>query len=134
MINEERVKELYKIALYDKNEEKTYQQVSSYFMKDYLGKEILKSFFSGSFAFIGIFAMYVMYTMDTLIAGINSIDIMTTAIRIGTAYIAFMGCYLLLTVVIYALRYSKGRKMLRDNGEHLKKLKKMYEREEKLKL
>lgn len=44
MINEERVKELYHVALYDSKERKMHQQVSQYFKRDYVGKEILKSF------------------------------------------------------------------------------------------
>ena len=40
MINEERVKELYKVALYDKNEDSLCSPISKYYRKDYIRKEL----------------------------------------------------------------------------------------------
>ena len=134
MINEEKVKELYHVALYDTKESKEYEQVSRYYMKDYLVKEVLKSFFAGTIAFMGLFALYIMYNMDVLLAEINSMDIMETAMRYILLYVAFMLAYIFVTILVYALRYTKARKRLCENEEHLKKVYKMYEREEKIKL
>ena len=52
MINEEHVKELYQAAKYDRNKQQEYQQIRRYYRSDYINKEILKSFFSGTFAYI----------------------------------------------------------------------------------
>ena len=52
MISEERVKELYHLAAFDEYENKKYHQAGEYTMWDYVGKEIVKSFFSGTIAFI----------------------------------------------------------------------------------
>ena len=52
MISEERVKELYHLAAFDEYENKKYYQAGEYTMWDYVGKEIVKSFFSGTIAFI----------------------------------------------------------------------------------
>lgn len=134
MINEEKVKELYHVALYDTKERKEYEQVSRYYMKDYLVKEVLKSFFAGTIAFMGLLALYIMYNMDVLLAEINSMDIMETAMRYILLYVAFMLAYIFVTILVYALRYTKARKRLCENEEHLKKVYKMYEREEKIKL
>ena len=51
MISEERVKELYHLAAFDEYENKKYHQAGEYTMWDYVGKEIVKSFFSGTIAF-----------------------------------------------------------------------------------
>ena len=45
MISEERVKELYHLAAFDEYENKKYHQAGEYTMWDYVGKEIVKSFF-----------------------------------------------------------------------------------------
>ena len=50
MISEERVKELYHLAAFDEYENKKYYQAGEYTMWDYVGKEIVKSFFSGTIA------------------------------------------------------------------------------------
>ena len=133
MINEERVKEQYKVALYDTNCAKMYQQVTSYYKRDYVGKELLKSFFSGSIVFLGIIVLYVMYNLDTIIDELNTMDYITVGTSIGLLYLIFILAYEFLTVLIFTTKYEKGRKDLRENAEHLKKIYKMYEREEKLK-
>jgi len=45
MINEDRVKELYQMAVFDEYKEKKYRQMGEYYMWDYVGKELVKSFF-----------------------------------------------------------------------------------------
>ena len=52
MVNEERVKQLYKIAIYEQTEEKHSRQTGLYYRSDYIGKEIVKSFFTGSIAYM----------------------------------------------------------------------------------
>ena len=38
MINEDRVKELFQVALYDNSDDVMHDQVKSYFKSDYIGK------------------------------------------------------------------------------------------------
>lgn len=133
MINEERVKELYKVALYDSTDQKTHQQVSQYFKRDYVGKELLKSFFTGSICFFLMLTMWLLYIGESLVADINSLDFKGMGTHIGIAYIMFMLLYLFFTWVIYAFRYSVERKKLKTYGEHLKNVNRMYARDGKLK-
>ena len=49
MINEEKVKELFHVAVYDSKDKRVDKQAASYYGWDYLWKECLKSFFTGSF-------------------------------------------------------------------------------------
>lgn len=44
MINEDRVKELYRMAVYDAYEDEKCQQTGKYYISDYVGKEMIKSF------------------------------------------------------------------------------------------
>ena len=58
MVNEERVKQLYKIAVYEQNEEKEHRQAGQFYRSDYIGKEVVKSFFSGSIAYLIMLALW----------------------------------------------------------------------------
>ena len=72
MINEDRVKELYYLAVYESTSEKTHKQVNEYYVGDYVWKEVLKSFFSGTFAFAGIVCLWAMNNMDVLLDRLNT--------------------------------------------------------------
>ena len=61
MINEEKVRELFNIALCDSksDDSRVQKQSASYYGWDYIWKEGLKSFFTGTFAFAGLVVMWV---------------------------------------------------------------------------
>ena len=61
-------------------------------------------------------------------------DFFDTLLTAGLLYIGFIATYLFATFLIYRIRYTKGRKKLNIYMENLKSVKKMYERDDKLKL
>lgn len=133
MINEDKVKELFYVARYDSEEDRFQRQMSSYYGWDFIWKEVLKSFFTGTLAFIGLTVLAVFTNAKQLLADINKIDFQSVGVMLGLVYIAFMLAYIMITIIVYAVRYKAGRKKVRQYMEHLKRVEKMYEREEKLK-
>lgn len=133
MINEERVKELYHMAVYDGHKDKADSQMGQYYVWDYISKELVKSFFTGSIAFCLLAVLWGMNDLDGLIVMVNNLEIVDLAFRIVVLYIGFLACYLFATAIVYCLRYIQGRKKLRRYAMHLKKVRKMYRREDKLK-
>ena len=133
MINEDKVKELFYVARYDSEEDRFQKQMSSYYGWDFIWKEVLKSFFTGTLAFTGLTVLAVFTNAKQLLADINKIDFQSSGVMLGLIYIAFMLAYIMITIIVYAVRYKTGRKKARQYMEHLKRVGKMYEREEKLK-
>lgn len=134
MINEERVKQLYKIALYEQSNGREQQQFGQYYQADYIGKEMIKSIFTGTIAFGCMCILWVLGTWEEFLDSINNLQVVGTAVRVVIVYVIFMILYLAATYVIYLLRYREGRKKMKDYMGDLKKARQMYEREEKLKL
>jgi uncharacterized Tic20 family protein len=131
MINEERVKELYHMAAFDANREKVCRQTGKYYLWDYVGKECLKSVFTGTLAFIMLVIFVALGSLTQLTTLLNNVDLVSLAVRILLLYIAFMAVYLLVTVMIYAVRYVYRRKELRGYMEHLRTVRRMYRDEER---
>ena len=134
MINEERVKELYQIAKYDTFEEKKNRQMGQYYRNDYISKELLKSFFSGTIGYGLLVVLWFMYSMEYIMEEMNTSQLIASAITVVLVYAAFMAVYLLVTWFVYQRRYTKGRKALKEYYDHVRKINKMYDREEKLKV
>lgn len=132
MINEERVRELYQMAVFDEHEDKKCHPMGEYYIWDYVGKELVKSFFSGTIAFALLVVLWVIGDMSAAITFVNSADLTNLVIRFILLYVGFMAIYLLATVFIYSVRYAQGRRELRKYVGHLKKVRKMYHREGKL--
>lgn len=134
MVNLDRVKHQCQIAFYEQNEEKKNRSIGRYYRSDYIGKEIIKSIFTGTVAYFVMVALWVMANVEAVLQSVNDLSIISTVILIMLIYAAFLATYLLVTYVIYVMRYVTGKKKLNQYKEHLKALNRMYQREEKLKL
>ena len=119
MINEEKVRELFNIALCDSksDDSRIQKQSASYYGWDYIWKEGLKSFFTGTFAFAGLVVMWVAVNAGELLDKINKLDFKTIGV----------------TIVVYTARYKAGRRQVRRYANHLKAVGRIYSREEKIK-
>ena len=132
MINQERVKQLYKIALYEKKEEKQSEDTGKFFKSDFIGKEIVKSIFSGTIAYGLMVVIWAICNLEAIEQMLLSLEIVEVAITFGIIYVGFLVAYLIITILVYHVRYKKGRKKLEEYMKHLKIVDKMYERDEKL--
>lgn len=135
MINEEKVRELFNIALCDSksDDSRVQKQSASYYGWDYIWKEGLKSFFTGTFAFAGLVVMWVAVNAAELLDRINKLDFKAIGVTIGILYIAFMAVYIFVTIVVYTARYRADRREVRKYANHLKAVGRIYSREEKIK-
>ena len=133
MINEERVKKLCKIGIYEQNEEKTYRQAGQYYRSDYIGKEFLKSIFTGTFAYGLLALLWVMGSWEEVLKSINNLEIINTVFAMLVVYVGFIAVYLFATIIVYWVRYNNGKAKITEYKDNLKNIHQMYEREEKLK-
>lgn len=72
-----KVRELFNIALCDSksDDSRVQKQSASYYGWDYIWKEGLKSFFTGTFAFAGLVVMWVAVNAAELLDRINKLDL-----------------------------------------------------------
>ena len=76
MINEERVKELYQMALYDKEHDSMEQKAGRYFKSDYISGQLVKSFITGTVAFAMLLVLWGMSRLDKLFDLIPIMDLL----------------------------------------------------------
>lgn len=132
MLNQERVCEMTKLAIFDRNEGRECRPMIQYFRKDYIGKELLKSFITGTIAFALIAGIAGMYFAEDLLEQISAIDIRQAAARLFVCYGACMAVYFVVTYVVYYVRYTRGRQKVKKYYMHLKKVNKIYHEEEEI--
>ncbi len=134
MVNLERVKHQCQIAFYEQKEDKKNRQVGNYYRSDFIGKEIIKSIFTGTIAYAVMAVLWMMVNWDTVLDSVNDLSIVNILFVMVLVYIGFIAVYLFVTYIVYGLRYIQSRKRMDGYKEHLKALNRIYEREEKLKL
>lgn len=132
MVNEERLKPMVKMAMFDKNDGAECKPMIEYAREDYVAWQLLGSFVTGTIAFVILFGMEVLMDVEKFLGMLNAKDLMGLLISTGIRYGVFLFIYLLATYIVYQLRYSAGRKKVKKYFASLKCINNFYAREDKL--
>lgn len=133
MVNEERLHYMVKIARFDAIDGKSCKPMIQYARKDYVSLQLLKSFVAGTITFFLLLALWGLYSMESLMQTINTMDIKGLLITLSLFYIIFLFIYLAATYIVFNMKYTKGRRKVKKYYSGLKRVNAMYTREEKLK-
>ena len=130
MLNQERVCEMTKLAIFDKNDGEECKPMTVYFRKDYIAKEMIKSLISGTMAFGALAVIVGVYCMGELMEQLNFASLEKIVIQAVLCYAVFMAVYFGITYAVYYTRYKRGRHKVKQYYQHLKKVNKLYREEE----
>lgn len=131
MLNEEKVKIMNRLALYEKGEGKKYLPVSKFYRSDYIGLALIKNFFLVTIGYGLVLLAVAAYFGDYLMNNIHKMNLVNMGISILIGYLAVLVAYSVLTYIQYSVKYHRAKKSVRKYYEELTKLDKIYGREEK---
>lgn len=128
MLNEERIILMTHMASYEEHEGKKNVAVGNYFRGDYIGFQVLKSIISATIAFVIVFGMFIFYDFEAFMQDIYKMDLLVFAKNVLIAYFLMVGGYIIITYIVYWIRYNKVKKSLKCYYSNLKKLSGIYEK------
>lgn len=129
MLNEEKVRYMTRLSIFEKNEGKKIFPINRYFKKDYIGGQMFRSFFGYTFCCLLVILMWVLYKLDELLNQMTMDEILDAAKKWGMIYVAGMVCYLFITWAVYSRRYDYADRSQAMYASRLKHLMKRYEKE-----
>ena len=127
MINEEKVKIMDRLAVYEKQEGRKYLPVSKY----YIGLALIKNFFLVTIGYGLILAVIAAYNLEYLLDNVHKMDLISLGVVVLGGYIGILVLYSVLTYIQYTVKYHKAKKSVKQYYTQLTKLEKIYTREEK---
>lgn len=122
MLNREKVIRMTRMASYEKRQGKKDKAAGNYFRRDYVGMQMLFSFFYITFFFAAVCGVYVLLNFETLLHQIYNMDLIPLGKKILTIYGITTVLYLAVTYCIYTVRHGKARKRLLRFYENLNRL------------
>ena len=90
MIDQERVREMTKLAAFEQHEGKQYRKAACCYCSDFIGIHLLKGFISGTAAFAICFGLWGICHMEELIADLGSMDLIAFGTSVLVRYIFFL--------------------------------------------
>ncbi len=131
MLNKEKVRLMTKLARYEQKEEKRYLKISKYYRSDYIGIALLKNFFASTIAYILILILVFLYRMEAFMRNLNDLNIRPMILEAAAGYMIALAIYSGIVYTVASIRYTKARKSMEAYDGTLKKLEKLYEKEER---
>lgn len=131
MINEEKVKIMNRLALYEKTEGRKYLPVSKYYRSDYIGLAMIKNFFLVTIGYALVLAAAAAYNSEYLMNNIHKMNLISLGIGVLVGYVATLAAYSVLTYIQYTVKYHRAKKSVKKYYGELTKLEKIYSREER---
>ncbi|MCQ2548828.1 MAG: hypothetical protein MJ134_02190 [Lachnospiraceae bacterium] len=126
MVNEERIKLMTKMAVYEAGEGKKDKAITGYFRSDYISLQILKSIVSATVSFVILFALYIFYDFEIFMKDIYKMDMFQFTRLVLILYLVFTGVFVLITYVVYAIRYNKAKGKIKKFFGNLKRMSVFY--------
>lgn len=114
MIDETKVRVMTRLASYEEGAGKKYLPVAKYFRGDYISLQLLRSFISGTVAYIVVFGLIAFCNFEMFLSEIYDIDLVDYARNLGKKYIIFIAIYLVATYIWAVLKYKKAKKSVRS--------------------
>ena len=130
MIDQERVREMTKLAAYEKRDGKKYRDIVRYYRSDYIIRQLLKAFVCGTLAFGMITGMWIACNLNDFVEDLNELEIVQIITPLLSKYLVFIIAYLILIDIFASIRYANAQDHLRRYERHLKRLCHMYEEQE----
>ena len=130
MLNEERVKRMTKLALYETRGGSEELKISSYFKKDYISMNVLSSVIWLTIAYAVALALLGVSFMNILMENLT-IQLLVAIVVISILlYVALLITYIVLTRKLYKKRHARAYHRVKKFKQDLVELESLYEKED----
>lgn len=126
MLDETKVRVMARLASYEEGAGKKYMPIAKYFRGDYISLQLLRSFISGTVAYLMVFGLIAFCNFESFLSDIYDIDLIEFAKGLGKKYIIFMAVYMIATYVWAVLKYSRAKKSVKSYISVMEKFSNKY--------
>ncbi len=132
MLNNDKIKLMTKLALYEEKNGKKTIPTSKYYKDDYMGLKMINSAIIATLAFLLTIACVVFVNIESLVYDITTLDFVYIGRLLLVLYIVFMLVYLIVSYVVYRIKYNTIKDEIKEYDNDLKELYSLYKKESSL--
>ena len=129
MLNNNKIKIMTKLALYEKGNGKNDIKISHFYKTDYIRYNILKTIVSITVGFLFLLTLVGLYNVEYFINEATKINYKQMGMNILILYLIIVTIYTILTIIVTSLKYKNTRKHLVKYNKNLKELNEIYKNE-----
>ena len=128
MLDEEKIRLMTQISIYEKEQEHDELVLSHYFREDYVRYGCLRTLIVATLTYWSVVAMYILYRFQELLREINTMDYFDIIGKLMFGYLGFAVILYIYAFVVYHIRFQLAKKGLIRYNRNLKRFLKWEER------
>lgn len=129
MLNENRIKVMARMAMYEKKQGDEDLKINAYYKRDYVSYKTLISVIWVTIAYALVVVLAASIFLDEILQKISVDFIVMSMIGVVGVYLCIMLFYVIGASTFYKKKYSDARERLKKFNHNLTRLNKMYEKE-----
>lgn len=129
MLNQNKVKLMTRMAMYEKNEGREDIGISAYYRKDYVSFQTIVTILWVTVGYIAAVGIGALVFLDQLLANLNMPFLIMAVICVGTGYLVLIILYGIAASRFYQKKHNDARQRVKKFNHDLTRLNRMYERE-----
>ena len=127
MLNEEKIRLMTELALFEKTNGTEMKSAVGYFKSDFISRCMIRGFVCYTLCAVFVFGLWILFQMDALLSTIE-IEALIVLVKKGALfYLAGLVVYLFAIGIVYGKRYDHAARLNRLYYMKLKHLNKRYE-------
>ena len=119
--DEEKIRDMIELARYEQEEGKKNYIINSYFGFDYVEKHMLGSFVAYTVCFIMVFIIVILCRFNDITGQTNFLKILEMFRPFIGYYVAGLLVYELIVMIVYIIRYSRGKRNIKYHSSELRR-------------
>ncbi|MEG2350089.1 MAG: hypothetical protein RSB57_06235 [Hungatella sp.] len=133
MLNEDKIKLMTGISMFEKKEGKKIFPINRYFKEDYIGNHLVRGFLGYTFCWLLGVIIVLLYKLEVLFGTEMFDQIFVVGIQFLSCYVIGLILYLILTFYVFQKKYSYASRGMKIYVAKLRRLEKRYEFQNKTK-
>ena len=133
MLNNDKIKLMTRLALYEQDKGKEALRCNKYSKKDYVSLKLINTAVVVTLAYLLVVALCVLHKVEYFVDQLISVKLLNLGIRLLVIYVIVFIIYMLIAYVVYSMHYIHMQELNKGYSEDLKELYLMYKKEEKYK-
>lgn len=131
MLNENKIKMMTKMAIFEKNNEKELICHIKYYKSDYVAYSVIKSMIAATISYVLIVIMVALYNLDYIITNINNLNYTGIGLTLVWSFILFILAYSVIAFCVYKNKFEKSKDGVKKYYSRLARLERFYEMRKK---
>jgi hypothetical protein len=125
MLNEEKIKLMTKLAMYEKHTGKKTMRIAKYFRSDYISWNMIKTALAVTVAYALMIGLWLAYHVEEYMGELYSLNYIGLLRGIVEQYVIILVCYMVIAYLVYSIKYAFAMRSIRRYDGNLKRLKRM---------